>query len=1041
MSRSSPPAPGARVKIRDEEWLVTKVETLGAGGEQAGLGYVVHATGLSELVRDHESIYLSELDSIQLLEPEDTAIVPDPSPRHRRSRLYLEALLRRTPPTDSRIYLGHRGALDAMPYQLVPAIQALEALRPRILIADAVGLGKTLEAGILLSELIKRGRGRRILVVVVKSMLLQFQQELWSRFSIPLVRLDSVGIQRLRRKIPASKNPFAVFDRVIVSIDTLKNDGRYRTFLEACRWDAVVLDECHHVANTGSQRSKLAQLLAERCDALVLTSATPHNGRPASFANLMDMLDPTAIADPDDYQAEDIRGLFVRRFKKDVAADAGAHFAERRVAIARVEATPPEEAVLDALHDLRFHTLDRRGSGPSKDALFRTTLLKAFLSSPQACLETVENRLKRIEERLAGEGAAQSDLRDDAAKLRLIRAPLQAIGPAQVGKLQRLKAYLESLGWKPGSRGGPRVLVFSERRRTLALIQDFLREAFALAPEQAPVFHAGLPDTEQQGIVEDFGLEKSPIRVLIANDVASEGINLHYHCHHMVHFDVPWSLITLEQRNGRIDRYGQEKTPEIQYMALTTSAASPARADLRVLDVLIEKEKAAHQNLGDVAELLRLYDPQAEEAQITQALDQGGSDQVERLLDQHGADRADAAFDFLALCEAAGAAPESPTDATASAPGLFESELDFLRAAFDELDPEHHELHPDFHPERPSLRLPTPEGLRPRLELLPREALPRNTGRGAGGDEWYLTEDRDEVMQAIREARKAGEEGHAAWPAASLLWELHPVVQWLTDRVLCSFQRHEAPMLLAQGLAPGETVFLFQGQVSNKRGQPVLVDWFGIRSGAAAPPLPLEEVLDLAQLRQGPPNPGGDPARAQAAEKALPAAIEAAREHLRARRQARGDELRPRLQESFRRFHSWAQRARTRAQARTESAKLADGSLRRDVAQRLEQSLRSIDARLKTRQQWVTEVMTTEDRPYLRLAAVLVGGGASGPEATLRSFFATHAKLTNADYRSLFGVSAAEATRALKALVQAGVLVPRGIKRGSHYVLAGTEEP
>jgi len=105
----APPAPGARVKVRDEEWLVTKVDTLGADGQQAGLGYTIHVTGLSELVRDHEAIFLDELDEIRLLEPEDTAVVPDPSPRFRRSRLYLEALLRRTPPTDARIYLGHRG--------------------------------------------------------------------------------------------------------------------------------------------------------------------------------------------------------------------------------------------------------------------------------------------------------------------------------------------------------------------------------------------------------------------------------------------------------------------------------------------------------------------------------------------------------------------------------------------------------------------------------------------------------------------------------------------------------------------------------------------------------------------------------------------------------------------------------------------------------------------------------------------------------------------------------------------------------------------
>jgi SNF2 family DNA or RNA helicase len=202
-------APGARVVIRDEEWLVRSTLPTSTGST------AVRVVGLSELARNYEAVFLSDLDRMKELRPEETLLVTDDSSRYRRSRLYLESLLRRTPPTDERLYLGHRGAFNFTPYQMTPAHLALNALRPRILIADGVGLGKTIEAGILLTELIKRGHGNRILVVALRSMLAQFQQEMRARFAIPLVRLDSVGLRRVRAKIPSNKNPFYYYNFII----------------------------------------------------------------------------------------------------------------------------------------------------------------------------------------------------------------------------------------------------------------------------------------------------------------------------------------------------------------------------------------------------------------------------------------------------------------------------------------------------------------------------------------------------------------------------------------------------------------------------------------------------------------------------------------------------------------------------------------------------------------------------------------------------------------------------------------------------------
>ena len=206
--------------------------------------------------------------------------MPDASPTYNATVLYLESMLRRSVANDARIHLGHRGVMNLVPYQLDPALQALRQPRARILIADAVGLGKTLEAGILATELIQRGRGKRILVVTQKAMLTQFQKEWWSRFSIPLVRLDSVGLARVRNRIPANHNPFNYFDRSIISVDTLKSNLEYRNYLENAWWDVIVIDECHRGgANDESNWRAILEYFAPAVQLGLTATPTSARGR------------------------------------------------------------------------------------------------------------------------------------------------------------------------------------------------------------------------------------------------------------------------------------------------------------------------------------------------------------------------------------------------------------------------------------------------------------------------------------------------------------------------------------------------------------------------------------------------------------------------------------------------------------------------------------------------------------------------------------------------------------------------------------------
>ena len=320
-------AAGSVVVVRDEEWIVSSCE-------RAGDGWKVRCVGTSELVRDTSATFFSTLDHIESLDPADAVLVRDDSPRFRRSRLWVEAVLRKTPVPlhEPGLTVGQDMLLDALDFQRQAVAEALDPkrLRPRLLIADAVGLGKTLEIGMILAELTRRGRAERVLVVTPRHVLEQMQYELWTRFGLPLVRLDSDGIQRVRQQLPASRNPFTYFPKVIVSIDTLKS-ARYRAHLEHHKWDVVIVDESHNVTNSATLNNELARRLAPNTEALILASATPHNGKAESFAELIELLDPTAIVDRSDYAVQDIAHLFIRRHRHspDVAREVGHMWAER----------------------------------------------------------------------------------------------------------------------------------------------------------------------------------------------------------------------------------------------------------------------------------------------------------------------------------------------------------------------------------------------------------------------------------------------------------------------------------------------------------------------------------------------------------------------------------------------------------------------------------------------------------------------------------------------------------------------------------------
>jgi superfamily II DNA or RNA helicase len=939
--------PGARVVIRDEEWLVKGNKPISTGG------IALSVVGLSELVRNHHAIFLSTLDDIRELKPEDTELVVDDTPRYRRSQLYLDTLLRRTPPTDEKIYRGQGGAFNPLNFQFKSAYQALSALHPSILIADAVGLGKTIEVGILLSELMKRGRGERILVIAVKSMLAQFQQEMWSRFTIPLVRLDTQGLQRVRNKIPSNKNPFHYFDKVIISIDTLKNDGRYRTFLEQTHWDAIVIDECHNVANADTQRNQLASLLSKTCDSLIMTSATPHNGNPETFANLMNMMDPTAVANPKDYTKDEIKGLFVRRFKKDVEEEAGENFRDREMKIHRIQASEIEEKVLEGIEALSFQA-KKRGS-----SLFKITLLKAFLSSPHALAETIVHRVKNLEKELQEAKTDRIELKADIKSLNTLSDILAPVLKTHFTKLEKFKQELIQMGWT-GKVKSPRVIVFSERITTLELLKDYLLNEFGLKDNVVDLFHAGLPDKRQQDIVDDFGKADTNVRIMLATDVASEGVNLHYLCHNMIHFDIPWSLIKMEQRNGRIDRYGQDKKPLIQYL-MTISKNSQVKSDTRVLERLVEKEAFVHKNIGDAAIIMGLYNAQEEEKEVMKGV--AGGKSPEEIIPEKPNDK-----HFLDLLLSQNDDPE-PVDMLKTMPTLYADSIKYAKAAFAEMVQGDSGIqHPDFHKSNPSFTWVASKDFRQRAELLPWESKPKD-------GEYVLSSDKSVIQQAISDARKKTKEGDSSWPKIQLFWEQHPVMEWLSDGVLSKFGRHDAPVIVTPNLARDEYIYLFQGIMSNMRSQPVTVEWFGVEyQGESKKDISyLETLLKKTGFDGELTNPQTESKNLEKMQSQLNDAVIQGKDWMSTLNVDRGQALLQRIKIDEKRFKKWYEKSHAELKKWEAEEIKKYGKARKHIREQIEHQRNDVEKLSINRKKWLDETMKAVKAPYLKLVCVFTG--------------------------------------------------------------------
>lgn len=617
------PEAGQLVTVRDRQWVVANVSTSALAGDRIdGNGRV--AEHLVSLVSVEDDAYGDELQVLWELEPGrgiiEHASLPTPDPKKFDDPERLEAFLDAIrwgaiASADPRhLQSPFRSGITIEDYQLDPVVRAVRMPRVNLLIADDVGLGKTIEAGLVVQELLLRHRARTALVVCPSSLTLKWKAEMQEKFGLEFRIVNTELLKHLRRTRGLYANPFTHFPRLIVSIDWLKRDRPMRLLKDVLpatseyprKFDLLIVDEAHGVAPSGrgkwatdSQRTRAVRAIAPHFEHRLFITATPHNGYKESFSALLELLDNQRFARGVQWKDDQLRSVMVRRLKSELPG-----FPERKIEPIRVTYTDEERGVYAKLKrygELRMKAAVADHNAGTAERFVHILLKRRLFSSPAAFAETLAVHRETITSKKKDRGRkpnlqvlrkaiddvdadhgdedeferATADAVDAAARASTVpdeqqrklldemqRWAERAKGRSDA-KANLLLDWLEAIVRPDGDWTDQRVIIFTEYRAT----QRWLHERLAardLAGDRLDLLYGGLEEERRERIKAEFlaSPDLSPVRILLATDAASEGIDLQRHCHRMVHYEIPWNPNRLEQRNGRIDRHGQP-SPEV----------------------------------------------------------------------------------------------------------------------------------------------------------------------------------------------------------------------------------------------------------------------------------------------------------------------------------------------------------------------------------------------------------------------------------------------------------------------------------------------
>ena len=576
--------------------------------------------------------------------------------------------------------------IEALPHQLEAVYERmLPQARLRYLLADDPGSGKTIMAGLLLKELRLRGAVERTLILCPAPLTLQWQDELRSKFDEVFEVIDSHAV---RGQLGGS--PWARFSQCCASLDFAKQDHIAPELLRE-RWDLVILDEAHKASMPDPEkptlRYKLMRDLVDRTERLLFLTATPHQGNPRQFHNLLRLLDEDAFRSDkavEMFLKQEDSPWILRRMKEDLRDFEGRKlFVERHAYTEDFRLNEHEWALYQAVSEY-INNFFPRGHGKQKAsvALVRMVFQRRLASSLRAIRISVENRLKRqrdLLEELNALPAAQRDRRlrelanlpldpelesDDETEEALDEVAQQAVVaeryeqfqlevPAlerllvlcletekrgEESKLDKLFSCLKQSQFDELRERSGKLIIFTEQRATL----DYLREKLEKEGYRCCEIHGGMDALSRKTAQTEFRREA---QICIATDAAGEGINLQF-CHLMINYDMPWNPTRLEQRMGRIHRFGQEREVHVfNFVALAGPRGEEEQpvVEGRVLFRLLQKLEKIKDAIGDrvfdvIGLLLRVNDLNLEdvlrEATFNPRLLSDYEDEIERLSEE-----------------------------------------------------------------------------------------------------------------------------------------------------------------------------------------------------------------------------------------------------------------------------------------------------------------------------------------------------------------------------------------------------------------------